>query len=160
MRGNRSKRTAFLGVLVTGVAAVGVASAFAAPAAPPLPTAPAMVGTNPGVQTWFKKHEPQKIALDNALQLAYEQLSSGTPSTGCAQLAAAANGWLATLPTPRHALDQQVGAGIAQFKTGAAQCIAGDKASAQKSLVAGATLRAAAQAAIDELLEAPNGTVK
>ena len=118
-----------------------------------------MVGTDPGVQRWFKQHEPQKIALDNALQLAYEQLSSGTPSTGCAQLAAAATGWLATLPTPLHALDQQVGGGIAQFKTGAAQCIVGDKASAQKSLVAGARLRAAAQAAIDELLEAPIGTV-
>jgi hypothetical protein len=160
MGGNRSKRTALLGALLAGVLAVGVASALAVPPAPPLPTAPAMVGTNAGVQTWFKKHEAQKIALDNALQAAYRQLSTGTPTNGCARLMTAANGWLATLPTPRHALDQQVVVGIAQFKAGAAQCIAGHSVAARKTLVAGAALRATAQEAIDEILEAPNGTVK
>jgi hypothetical protein len=66
---------------------------------------------------------------------------------------------LAALPTPKHALDPQVVAGIDQFHTGARQCLAGDLTGARQTIAAGAQARGAAENEIEELLEAPNSAV-
>jgi hypothetical protein len=117
-----------------------------------------MVAMNPAVQQWLKRHEPERIAVNDALQQAYTQLNGGG-GNGCAQLGKAAAAMVAALPTPKHALDPQVTAGLDLFRTGASQCSAGDLAGARKSVDAGTAARAAAENELEDLLESPNGSV-
>jgi hypothetical protein len=117
-----------------------------------------MVAMNPAVQQWFRRHEPERIAVNDALQQAYVQLDTGT-GAGCARLGEAAAAMLSTLPTPKHALDAQVVAGMDFFRTAALQCAGGDLAGARTSIAAGATARADAENELEELLEAPDGSV-
>jgi hypothetical protein len=135
----------------------GCAGAAAATAPPP-PGPPNAVGTQPAVQRWFERTQPQQIALQNALEQAYVQLAQGT-GNGCASLDAAAAAVLQTLPSPKRALDAAVSAGIADLRTGAEQCLAGDPAAARRSLAAGAAARAKADTTLDDILEAPNAGV-
>src|SRR4051812_13978202 len=100
MNGHRSRGRALAGLLLAGSLTAGCgASAEAAPAAP-APPADAMVATNPAVQQWFKRHEPERIAVNDALALAYGQLDRAPgATTGCATLQKAADAMLAALPT-------------------------------------------------------------
>ena len=84
--------------LLLAASLTGCAGAAAATAPPPGP--PNAVGTQPAVQLWFERTQPQQIALQNALQQAYVQLAQGT-GNGCASLDAAAQAVLATLPSPK-----------------------------------------------------------
>jgi len=145
------------GALLAALLTSGCAAAVAA--TPPPPGPPNAVGMQPAVEHWFKRTEPQRIALENALQQAYDQLGSGT-GHGCAELEAAADALLATLPTPKHTLDTLMSAGVAQIRTGAADCVAGDLSGARSSIAAGAAARATADDQLDEVLEAPNASVK
>jgi hypothetical protein len=143
------------------LAVLGVVWAAIATAAPPPPPAE-IVGTNPAVQAWFKAHEVERIAVNDALQAAYQQLGQGaTPGAGngCQQLLDAANAMLATVPAPKQALTPLVVAGVGQFKAGAQQCLAGNAAAARSTLAAAAQVRADADLQIDEILEQPNGSV-
>jgi hypothetical protein len=144
-----------LALLVAGWAAIAVA-------APPPPPA-VIVGTNPDVQAYFKSHEPERIALFDALQAAYQQLGQGPtpgPGDGCQRLLQATDAMLATVPAPKQALTPLVVAGVGQFKAGAMQCLAGNATAARKSLAAAAKDRADADLQIDEILEQPDGSVK
>ena len=146
-------------VLAVGWAAIAVA---APPAAPPPPPA-VIVGTNPAVQAWFKNHEPERIAVNDALQAAYEQLGQGAtpgPGDGCQRLLDAARAMLATVPAPKQALTPLVVAGVGQFTAGAQQCLAGNAAAARKTLTDAGQIRADADLQIDEILEQPDGSVK
>lgn len=145
------------GVLLAGLLTSGCAAAVAA--TPPPPGPPDAVGMQPAVEQWFKRTEPQRIALENALQQAYDQMSSGT-GNGCAALEAAASAVLATLPTPKHTLDSLMSAGVAQIRTGAADCVAGNLSAARSAIAAGAAARADADDQLDDVLEAPNASVK
>jgi hypothetical protein len=142
--------------LLLAASLTGCAGAAAATAPPPGP--PNAVGTQPAVQRWFERTQPQQISLQNALEQAYVQLAHGT-GQGCASLEAAAAAVLRTLPSPKRTLDAEVSAGIADFSTGAEQCMAGDLVAARSSLAAGAAARARADTAMDETLEAPNASV-
>jgi hypothetical protein len=154
---------AMLGLVLAGLLLTGCAEGGAA-APPPRPPSPVdSVAMNPAVQQWFKRTEPQRIAVNDALGQVNSQLTQGTSATAataCAQLLEAAKAMLATLPTPKHALDPQVVAGVDQLRTGAEQCIAGDLAAARPSISAGADARAAAEDELEEILEAPNASVK
>jgi hypothetical protein len=163
MRRSRLHKSAvgglLLAVLVVGWAAIAVA---APPSAPPPPPA-VIVGTNPAVQAWFKAHEPERIALNDALQAAYQQLGQGPaplPGDGCQRLLDAARAMLATVPAPKAALTPLVVAGVGQFTAGAQQCLAGNAAAARKTLTAAGQVRADADLQIDEILEQPDGSVK
>jgi hypothetical protein len=160
MRRSGSRGGALAGLLLAGLLAAGCATtADAAPGGPPGPPDD-MVATNPAVQQWFKRHEPERIAVNNALAQANLQVAQAPgATTGCAALQKAADAMLAALPTPKKALDSQVVAGVAQLKTGAQQCLAGDLAGARASLAAGAAARAAAEDELEEILEAPDGSV-
>ena len=119
-----------------------------------------MVATNPAVQQWFTRHEPERIAVNNALAQANAQVAAVPGATaGCSALQRAADAMLAALPTPKKALDSQATAGVAQLRTGAQQCLAGDLAGARTSLAAGTAARAAAEDELEEILEAPDGSV-
>jgi hypothetical protein len=158
MPGHGSRRGVLPGVLLASLLAAGCGvGASAAPSGPPA-SPDAMVATNPAVQQWFKRHEPERIAVNDALAQAYQQLNQGA-GTGCAALQQAADAMAAALPTPKKALDPQVVAGIAQFQTGAQQCLTGDLAGAKASIDAGAAARAEAENELEEILEAPNGSV-
>jgi hypothetical protein len=159
MSSSRSRRLVLPGLLLAGLVASGCAvSAEAVPAAPPMP-APA-VGDNAAVQTWFKQQEKARIAVNNALQQAYLQLDNAPGAgNGCAQLKAAAEAVLALTPPPKQALDALVEAGVAQFRDGAVACLAGDVGGARGLFATGAQARADAENEIEEVLEAPNGTV-
>ncbi len=158
MRGSRTR--ALAGLLLAGALTAGCgAHADAAPGAAPGPPAEA-VAANPAVQQWFKRHEPERIAVNNALAQAYLQLDAAPGAgAGCAALQKAADAMLRALPTPKKALDPQVVAGVAQLRTGAQQCLAGDLTGARTSLAAGAAARAAAEDELEEILEAGNGSV-
>jgi hypothetical protein len=160
MRRSGSRGGALAGLLLAGLLSAGCATtADAAPGGPPGPPDD-MVATNPAVQQWFKRHEPERIAVNNALAQANLQVAQAPgATTGCAALQKAADAMLAALPTPKKALDSQVVAGVAQLKTGAQQCLAGDLAGARASLAAGAAARAAAEDELEEILEAPDGSV-
>jgi hypothetical protein len=160
----RHRRTGLVLLLlaVVGVAVGWAAIATAAPQAPPPPPAE-LVGTNPAVQAWFTAHEPERIALNDALQAAYDQLGQGAAPAvgdGCQRLLQAADAYLATLPTPKGALTPLVVAGVGQFKAGAQQCLAGNAAAARNTLARAGQARADAQLQIDEILEQPNGSVQ
>jgi hypothetical protein len=155
------QRRGLVGLFVAGVLVSGCAGN--AVAAPPSGNGGQggpqdQVAANPAVQQWFKRHEAQRIAVSDALQQAYVQLDTGA-GNGCAQLGNAAAAMLATLPTPKHALDTQVVAGVEQFRAGALQCSAGDLAGAGQTIAAGAEARATAEAEIEELLESSNAGV-
>ena len=177
MHGYRWRRGALPGLLLVSLFAGGCAaetrtstaaatfSAGASPAAattPPAATSPpADVASNAAVQAWFKRTEPKRIAVNDALLKAYQQLDGvAGAGNGCAQLQAAADAMIATLPTPKRALDVPVVAGIALFHSGAVACIAGNTAAARQLLAAGAQARADAENILDEILESPNATVK
>jgi hypothetical protein len=141
----------------------GSAATLKAPTSniPPGASGSADVGSNPSVQQWFTAHEAQRLAVNDALHRAYLQLDKAAGgANGCSDLRSAAVAMLATLPTPKRTLDPLAVAGIAQFKTGAEQCLAGDIATARASLVSGAQARGAAENELDEILEAPNESVK
>jgi hypothetical protein len=163
MRGSNVRKGAvggmLLAVLVVGWAAIAVAAPSSAPPPPPA----VIVGTNPAVQAWFKAHEPERIAVNDALQAAYQQLGQGpapAPGDGCQRLVAAADAMLATVPAPKQALTPLVVAGIGQMKAGAQQCLAGDAAAARRTLMAAGKVRADADLEIDEILEQPDGSVQ
>jgi len=159
MLGHSLHRGALTGLLVALLVTCWAAVALGA-AAPPPP--PRIVATNPAVQAWFKSQEAERIALNNALQAAYEQLGNGPspgPGNGCAQLLEATDVMLATLPTPKRSLNPLVVAGVGQFKAGAQQCLAGNAAAARRTLAAAAEIRADADLEVDEILEAPNASV-
>jgi hypothetical protein len=149
-------RRAVPGVLLAGLLAGGIGLGVVAEAAPS-PTAgpPGIVGTNPAVQQWFKRHEPERIAVNDALG----RVNSRMEPVACTALQQASDAMLRALPTPKHALDPQVVAGIAQFRTGAAQCLAGDTTGAAQSIAAGVAARAAAEDELEEILEAPDRSV-
>ena len=128
---------ALAGLLLAGVLAAGCATtAEAAPGGPPGPPSD-MVATNPAVQQWFKRHEPERIAVNDALAQANAQVAAVPGATaGCSALQQATDAMLAALPTPKKALDPQVVAGVAQLRTGAQQCLAGNLAGARTSLAA------------------------
>ena len=151
---------ALTGLLLAGVLTAGCATtAEAAPGGPPGPPSD-MVATNPAVQQWFKRHEPERIAVNDAIAQANAQVAAVPGATaGCSVLQRAADAMLAALPTPKKALDAQVVAGVAQLRTGAQQCLAGDLAGARTSLAEGAAARAAAEDELEEILEAPDGSV-
>jgi hypothetical protein len=129
--------------------------------APKVASGPADVGSNPTVQQWFAAHGAQRLAVNDALGRAYLQLDKAAGgANGCTDLRSAAVAMLATLPTPKRTLDPFAVAGITQFKTGAEQCLAGDTAAARASLAAGAQARGDAENELDEILEAPNASVK
>src|SRR5688500_3208937 len=159
------RRTVYSGLLAGLIMAVLVSGwavvAFGAPpSAPPEP--PELVGTAPDVQAWFRSQEAERIALNDALQAAYEQLGEGPtpgPGDGCARLLQATDAMLATLPTPKQALNPLVVAGVGQFKAGAQQCLAGNAEAARRTLAAAAEVRADADLEVDEILEAPNASV-
>ena len=152
-------RRALPGTLLAGLLAVGfgvgvVAEAAPAPApAPPGP--PSIVGTNPAVQQWFKRHEVERLAVNDALGRVNTQMEPGS----CTALQEASDAMLAALPTPKRALDEHVVAGIEQFRTGAQQCLSGDTAGAAQSIAAGVEERAHAEHELEEILEAPDGSI-
>lgn len=178
MHGYRWRRGALPGLLLVSLFAGGCSaetrtstpaatfSAGASPAAattPPVATSPpADVASNAAVQAWFKRTEPKRLAVNDALLKAHHQLDGvAGAGNGCAQLRAAADdAMIATLPTPKRALDVPVVAGIALFHSGAVACIAGNTATARQLLAAGAQTRADAENILDEILESPNATVK
>ncbi|MCU1615575.1 MAG: hypothetical protein JWO98_3115 [Frankiales bacterium] len=144
------------------LALLGVGWGASAAAAPPPPPA-VIVGTNPAVQAWFKNHEPQRTAVNDALQAAYQQLGQGPapgPGDGCQRLVQAADAMLATVPAPKQALTPLVVAGVGQLKAGAQQCLAGNAAAARNTLTAAGNVRADADLRIDEILEQPDGSVR
>jgi hypothetical protein len=159
------RRTLYTGAIPGLVLAVLVGGwtvvAFGAPpSAPPGP--PVLVGTATDVQAWFRSQEAERVALNDALQAAYEQLGEGPtpgPGDGCSRLLQAADAMLATLPTPKRALNPLVVAGVGQFKAGAQQCLAGNASAARTSLAAAAEVRAEADLEVDEILEAPDASV-
>ena len=159
MRRSRLHKGAVGGLLL---ALLGVGWGASAAAAPPPPPA-GIVGTNPAVQAWFKSHEPQRTALNDALQAAYQQLGQGPapgPGDGCQRLVQAADAMLATVPAPKQALTPLVVAGVGQLKAGAQQCLAGNAAAARNTLTAAGNVRADADLRIDEILEQPDGSVR
>ena len=159
MRRRTLYRLVLAGLVLPLLVSAWAAVAIGAPT-PPAPTR--SVSTNAAVQAWFTSQEAERVALNNALQAAYEQLGDGrTPGagTGCAQLLQAADAMMATLPTPKHSLDPLVVTGVGQFRAGAQQCLAGDAAAARASLAAGARARADADLEVDEILEAPDASV-
>jgi hypothetical protein len=158
MRRRGVRRTVLAGLALALVVAGWTAIAVAAPPSPP-PAPPELVGTNPTVQAWFQQHEPQRIALTNALQAANQQLAQGVPTDGCAQLQRAAGAMLGTLPTPKRALDALVVVGVDVIERGAQQCIGGDVAGARATLAVVGDALGRAQLAIDEILEKPNASV-
>jgi hypothetical protein len=155
MRKFAFSRTALPGILLAVLLAGGVAAGVVADAAPSPPGPPSIVGTNPAVQQWFKRHEPERIAVNDALSRVNNQMEPG----GCTALQQASDAMLAALPTPKRALDEHVVAGIEQFRTGADQCLAGDTAGAAQSIAAGVEARANAEDELEEILEAPDGSV-
>jgi len=93
---------ALAGLLLAGVLTAGCATtAEAAPGGPPGPPSD-MVATNPAVQQWFKRHEPERIAVNDALAQANAQVAAVPGATaGCSALQRAADAMLAALPTPK-----------------------------------------------------------
>jgi hypothetical protein len=163
MRRGQWRAGAVVGLLLAVLGVVWAAIATAAPPQNPPPPPAVLVGTNPSVQAWFKAHEPERIAVNDALQAAYAQLGQGAapgPGNGCQQLLDAANAMLATVPAPKAALTPLVVAGVGQFKAGAQQCLAGNAVAARRTLQAAAQVRADADLQIDEILEQPDGSVQ
>jgi hypothetical protein len=148
------------GLLLVFLVVGGAAIALAAPPPPPA----VIVGTNPTVQAWFKNtYEPQRIALFNALEAAYQQLGQGSapgPGDGCQRLLQAADAVLGMPAPPKQTLQPLVVAGVGQIKAGAQQCLSGQAATARNTLQAAGKLRGDADLQIDEILEKPNGSVK
>lgn len=159
MRSKEWRRVALPGALLVGVVTSGLM--VSADAAPPPPGPVAAVGENPAVQQWFKRQEAARIALNNALQQAYLQLD-GAPgaANGCAQVRDASRAVLGLPPTPKQTLNPLVVAGVSQFQDGAIACLAGDTAGARQLFAAGAQARADADNEVEDVLEAPDGTVK
>jgi hypothetical protein len=112
---------------------------------------PADVGSNPSVQQWFTAHEAQRLTVNDALHRAYLRLDNAAGgANGCSDLRSAAQAMLATPPTPKRTLDPLAVTGIAQFESGAEQCLARDIAAARVSLAAGAQARGIAEDELDE----------
>ena len=155
MRKLAFSRTALPGILLGVLLAGGVVVGVVAEAAPTPPGPPSIVGTNPAVQQWFKRHETERLAVNDALGRVHRQMEPG----GCTALQQASDAMLAALPTPKHALDEHVVAGIEEFRTGAAQCLEGDTAGAAQSIAVGVEVRANAEHVLEEILEAPDESV-
>ena len=157
-----SPRATAVGLFLVSLLASGCAGgADAAPGAPPPGNPPELVAMNPAVQQWFKRHEPERIAVNDALQQVQLHIDDAALVEGaCSRLQQTAADMLAALPTPKHALDPQVVSGMEQFRIGAQQCLAGDLGGARQSIAAGIEARAAAEAELEELLEASDGSVR
>jgi hypothetical protein len=155
------QRKSVIGALLLALLVIGGAAiAFAAPPPPPA----VIVGTNPAVQAWFKNtYEPQRLALFNALEAAYQQLGQGSApgaGDGCQRLGQAAGAVLGMTAPPKSTLQPLVVAGVGQMKAGAQQCLSGQAAAARATLQAAGKARGDADLQIDEILEQPNGSVK
>jgi hypothetical protein len=121
---------------------------------PPDPTGPASPGTDAHVQKWFKDQEALQIELNNAL-FAVQELTGPSPQStrACTRLDRVTQ-WLLLKPTsPHQPLDAPVDAGITQFSSAALACLRGDFPTMRQQIDDGATQRANAQDAIEEILD-------
>jgi hypothetical protein len=121
---------------------------------PPDPTLPATPGTDTHVQKWLKDREALHIELNNALS-AVEELTSPSPqlTSACTRLDRVTQ-WLLLTPTsPHQPLDAPVDAGNTQFSNAAQACLRGDFPTMRQQIDDGATQRANAVDAMDEILE-------
>jgi hypothetical protein len=142
---------AALAVILAG-AAVAVGPFNSSPtvqAAPPPP------GVQPAVQKWFKAREKSQIELNNALvpivQKTIEQ--PGGSLAPCRRVAKAARVLSKMAAGPDSKVDQLSRAGLAKFEEGAAACLAGDLATAERLVAEGLAERTAAQEPLDETLD-------
>ena len=142
---------AALAVILAG-AAVAVGPFNSSPtveAAPPPP------GVQPAVQKWFKAREKSQIELNNALvpivQKTIEQ--PGESLAPCRRVAKAASVLSKMAAAPHSKVDQLTRAGLAKFEQGAAACLAGNLATAERLVAEGLAERTAAQEPLDETLD-------
>ena len=121
---------------------------------PPDPTIPATPGSDTHVQKWFKDREALQVELNDAL-FAVQELTGPSPEStrACARLDRVTQ-WLLLTPTsPHQPLDAPVDAGITQFSSAAQACLRGDFPTMRQQIDDGATQRANAVDAIDEILD-------
>jgi hypothetical protein len=132
----------------------GVWAATSGTQPPPNPSPPATPGTDPRVQHWLKDRDGLEIELNNTL-LTVQGLTGPSAQSGaaCARLDRVTRQLLGGPRSPAVTLDAPVNAGIAQFAQAAQACLRGDFPGMHRLLDDGATQRANAQDAIDEILD-------
>jgi hypothetical protein len=112
-------------------------------------------GVQPAVQKWLKLREKSQIELNDALvpivQKKIEQPGAAPPA--CRRLATVTKVLLTMSAAPHPKVDQLARAGLTKFEQGAAACLAGDLANAERLVAEGLTERAAAQEPFDETLD-------
>jgi hypothetical protein len=143
------------------VAALAVSLAGAAVALGPFDSsstveaAPPPPGVQPAVQKWFKAREQSQIELNNALVPIVQKTieEPGGSLAPCRRLAKAASVLSNMAAAPHPKVDQLTRAGLAKFKQGAAACLAGDLATAERLVSEGLAERTAAQEPLDETLD-------
>lgn len=135
-------------------AALG-AGAPAAPAAPA--AAPPIPGTDPGIQHWFLLVDKAKIAFDNALRQAENQIN--TSSGSCQPLLTTANAILTALSSLRAVTNPaalRIADAVKKLMTTmvsvATLCINNDSGT-KTALATGIQQQADTQALIDEILD-------
>jgi len=141
-----------LGVVV--MALIGVAL-WTDQGEPPAQAQPVPPGIQPAVQKWMKDREKPQIELNNALipivQKEIEQ--PGASESRCRRLAAAVKVLLNIPAAPDPNVDELARAGLVKIEQGAAACLAGDLATAERLVAEGLAERTAAQEPLDETLE-------
>lgn len=132
----------------------GVWAAASGAPLPPNPAPPSVPGTDGHVQQWFEDRDALVIDLNNTLLTVQgADQRSAKVTAACVHVDQVALRLLGGPHSPASALDAPVNAGIAQFQQAAQACLHGDFAGMHKLLDDGAGQRAAAQDAIDEILD-------
>jgi hypothetical protein len=112
-------------------------------------------GVQPEVQKWFKLREKSQIELNDALLPVVQKgiEKPGAAPAACRRLATVTKVMLKGAAAPHPKVDQLSRAGLAKFDQGAAACLAGDLATAERLVAEGLAERTAAQEPLDEVLD-------
>ena len=156
----RLRRTAWIltAVVAVGIGAVALAAApSGAPveAQPPAQAQENPPGVQPPVQKWMKDRDDPQIELNNSL-VAIVQQKIAKPrdaQVACRRLDRATRALSETDAAPDPQVDLLMRAGLAKFEQGAAACLAGDIATAERLVAEGLAERAAADEPLIDVLE-------